>query len=89
MTKTYGGLFQLQPGDLILYRNIWVLNLIAGFFLVVQDRLWSLSETATVPISEEQSLAKFYQNAKAAIEEADKNFEDSLKAGFKPIHESY
>jgi hypothetical protein len=89
MTKTYGGLFQLQQRELILYRNIWILDLKAGFFVVVQDRLWSLSETATVPISEVQPVAKFYSNAGEAVEEADKNYADSLKEGFRPIHESY
>jgi hypothetical protein len=87
MTKTYGGLFQLQPGDLILYRNIWMMDLKAGFFVVVQDRLWT--ETSPNPISEEQPFAKFYTNAGEAVVEADKNYDDSLKAGFRPIHESY
>jgi hypothetical protein len=89
MNRMYGGLFQRQPGDLILYRNIWIMDLKAGFFVVVQDRLWSESETSTAPISEEQPFAKFFPSAQEAVAEADKHHEDSLKAGFRPIGESY
>jgi hypothetical protein len=89
MNKMYGGLFQRRPGGLILYRNMWVMDLKAGFFVVVQESLWSESETATAPISQEQPFAKFYPSAEEAVAEADKQYEHSLKAGFRPIGESY
>jgi hypothetical protein len=88
MTKTYGGLFQRQANDLTLYRNIRIEDLKEGFFVVVQDRLWSAA-SPHAPISETQRVGKCLSEAQEAIGEADKHYDDSLKAGLRPSEESF
>jgi hypothetical protein len=44
MSKMYGGLFKDTSGK-VLYRNIYILDMIPnkGFYVLVQDRLWTES----------------------------------------------
>jgi hypothetical protein len=88
MSKMYGGLYKETSGK-VFYRNIWILDMIPnkGFYVLVQDRLWT--ESSPTPVWESEPSVMLFPTHQEAVVEADKNYADSLKEGFRPIHESY
>lgn len=86
--KTYRPLFQRQPDHRTLYRLIWIDDFKEGFRVTVLDRVWS-DASDHVPLSETKPIEKLFSDAQEAIAEADKHYEDSLKAGLRPSDESF
>jgi hypothetical protein len=88
MSKMYGELYK-ETARGLLYRNIWILDLIPGkgFYVLVQDRLWT--EASPTPVFEEEPSTMLFPTHEEAVVVADKNYADSRKTGFKAIEESY
>ena len=88
MSKMYGGLYK-ETSRGLLYRNIWILDLIPdkGFYVLVQDRVWT--ETAPTPVWEAEPSTMLFPTHKEAVAEADKSYDDSLKSGFQSIQDSF
>jgi hypothetical protein len=88
MSKMYGGLYK-ETSRGLLYRNIWILDLIPdkGFYVLVQDRLWT--ETSATPVWVAEPSTMLLAIHKEAVAEADKNYDDSLKSGFQSIQDSF
>jgi hypothetical protein len=72
----------------LLYRDIWILDLIPDkdFYVLVQDRLWT--ETSPTPVWEAEPSTMLLATHQEAVAEADKNYDDSLKSGFQSIQDS-
>jgi hypothetical protein len=68
MSKMYGGLFK-ETSRGLLYRNIWILDLIPdkGFYVLVQDRLWT--EKSPTPEWEAEPSTMLFPTHKEAVAE--------------------
>jgi hypothetical protein len=88
MGKHYGGLFKKTLRG-VIYRKITIIRLIdnRGFYVLNEGRLSAPS--ASFPVTEDSPSTMLFATGEEAIAEADKNYADSIKAGFRPIEESY
>jgi hypothetical protein len=82
--KVYGLIKKTSRG--LLLRHIIILGPVPNkvFLVLVQDRLWM--EASPTPMRHEEH-SKIFPTHAEAVAEADKNFADSRKAGFKPMGE--